>query len=282
MISAILEYQFMRHAMITCLLSGITCGIIGVIIIEKKLIMMSGGIAHTAFGGVGLGYLLGFEPIIGAFIFSVLSSLGIGFVKRRGGARTDVIIGLLWSFGMACGVFFIGLKKGLTPDIGSYLFGNILSVLKTDIYLMIALTILVVFAVTALYSHWKSYLFDQEFATVSGINTTFLEYFLLVLIAMTVVVLIRSVGIILVMALLTAPAATASLFTKKLKSRILVAIFFSLIFSFIGLWLSYSFDIASGASIVFVSAVTYMVILVINTYLKKRREIFRGRKNVGY
>ncbi|OGO87540.1 MAG: hypothetical protein A2Y15_02045 [Clostridiales bacterium GWF2_36_10] len=128
MLADLFAYKFIMYALITSVLSSILCGIIGVIIIEKKLVMMSGGIAHTAFGGVGLGYLLNFTPIIGAFGFAVISSLGIGYIKRKGGTRSDVIIGLLWSFGMACGIFFMGLTKGFPPIISSYLFGNILSV----------------------------------------------------------------------------------------------------------------------------------------------------------
>jgi len=272
MLTKIFEFAYLQHAIIACILSSIVCGIIGVIIIEKKLVMMSGGIAHTAYGGVGLGYLLGIEPIIGAFGFAVASALGIGYVKRKGGSKTDVVIGLLWSFGMACGIFFIGMKKGYAPDIDSYLFGNILSVSKLDIYLMLALSAVIAFIIVSLFSHWKAYLFDEEFATVTGVNTAFLEYLLLILVAMTVVVLIRSVGIILVMALLTAPAATASLFTKKLKNRIVYSIIISLIFTLSGLLISYNFNIQSGATIVFVSVITYFTTYEINSIIEKRKK----------
>lgn len=270
MLIKIFEYTYLQHAFLACLLSSIVCGIIGIIIIEKKLVMMSGGIAHTAYGGVGLGYLLNIEPIIGAFVFAVASALGIGYVKRKGGSKTDVVIGLLWSFGMACGIFFIGMRKGYAPDIDSYLFGNILSVSTLDLYLMLALSVVIAFIIIALFSHWKTYLFDEEFATVTGVNTAFLEYLLLILVAMTVVVLIRSVGIILVMALLTAPAATASLFTKKLKNRIFYAILISLLFTVSGLIISYYCNIQSGATIVFVSVISYFIVYEVHSFLKKR------------
>ena len=272
MLKAITEYQFLQHACIACLLSSIICGIIGVIIIEKKLVMMSGGIAHTAYGGVGLGYLLGFEPIIGALAFSAFSAVGIGYVNRKGKVRSDVVIGLLWSFGMACGIFFIGMMKGYPPDLSSYLFGSILAVTKQDIYLMIALSAVIVFIVAALFSHWKSYLFDEEFASVTGIKTNFLDYLLLVLIAMTVVVLIRVAGIILVIAMLTAPAATAALFTTKLKNRMLLSILIGLFYSFFGLWISYNWDIASGATIVFISVITYFALFAIRAFVNTRRK----------
>ena len=272
MLNAIINYQFMQNAVLASVLASIVCGIIGVIIIEKKLVMMSGGIAHTAYGGVGLGYLLGFEPILGAFTFSVASALGIGYIKRRGGGRSDVIIGLLWSFGMACGIFFIGMMKGYPPNLSSYLFGNILTVLMTDIYLMVILTAVVVFAIVALFAHIKAYLFDEEFATVKGINTALLEYLLLILVAMTVVVLIRVVGIILVMALLTAPAATAALFTSRLKNRIFYSILLGMLFTLSGLCISYKYDIASGATIVFVSVLTYFAVYLIQAAVKKRNK----------
>jgi zinc transport system permease protein len=195
-------------------MASIVCGMIGVVIVEKKLVMMSGGIAHTSYGGVGLGYLLGFEPIIGAFIFSVCAAMGIGYVKRKGGANSDVIIGLFWSLGMALGILFIALMPGYPPDLSSYLFGSILSVTYANLYLMISLTFIVTLVVVCFFNHWKAYLFDEEFAAILGVKTAFLEYLLLILVAMTVVVLIRVVGIILVLALLTAPAATAALLSR--------------------------------------------------------------------
>lgn len=262
MIKAIFEYQFLQNALFASILASIVCGIIGVIIVEKKLVMMSGGIAHTAYGGVGLGYLLGFEPIIGAFLFSFSAALGIGYIKRKGSIQSDVTIGLFWSLGMALGIIFIALMPGYPPDMNSYLFGNILSVTKADLYLMIILTILVVLVVVSLFQHWKAYLFDEEFAMIIGIKTTLLEYLLLVLIAMTIVVLIRVAGIILVLALLTAPAAIAGMFTSKLKMRMIIAIAAGTCFCITGLWLSYVLNIASGASIVILLVFFYFITYV--------------------
>ncbi|HZJ78736.1 MAG TPA: metal ABC transporter permease, partial [Clostridia bacterium] len=250
MIKALFEYHFLQNALLAGILASIVCGIIGVIIVEKKLVMMSGGIAHTSYGGVGLGYLLGFEPIIGAFLFSICAALGIGYIKRKGGVRSDVIIGLFWSLGMALGILFIALMPGYPPDLSSYLFGNILSVTKSDLYLMVCLTLIVTLVIVSLFNNWKAYLFDEEFSSIIGIKTGFLEYLLLILIAMTVVVLIRVVGIILVLALLTAPAATAGMLTFNLKNRMIYSIILGNIFCISGLWISYEMNIASGAVIV--------------------------------
>ncbi|SFS05381.1 metal ABC transporter permease [Anaeromicropila populeti] len=271
MIQAVFKYQFLQNALFASVLASIVCGIIGVIIVEKKLVMMSGGIAHTAYGGVGLGYLLGIEPIIGAFLFSLCAAFGIGVVKRKGGVQSDVVIGLFWSLGMALGIVFIACMKGYPPDMNSYLFGNILSVTKSDLKWMLIMTILVVSVVLVLFQDWKAYLFDEEFASIIGIKTVILEFLLLALIAMSIVVLIRVAGIILVLALLTAPAATAKLFSSQLLKCMIFSIICGIIFCVAGLWISYVVNVASGASIVILAVVFYFVVYGISTIVRKRK-----------
>ncbi len=270
MIKALFEYQFLQNALFSGVLASVVCGIIGVIVIEKKLVMMSGGIAHTAYGGVGLGYLLGFEPIIGAFIFSIGAALGIGYVKRKGGTGSDVIIGLFWSLGMALGILFIALMPGYPPDLSSYLFGSILSVTKTDLYLIISLTFIVTLVIVALFNDWKAYLFDEEFASIIGVKTAVLEYLLLILIAMTVVVLIRVVGIILVLALITAPAATTAILTSSLKKRMILSVLLGSVLCVFGLWISYEMNIASGAAIVILSVLCYFFVYAAHSFRLRR------------
>jgi len=270
MLSGVLEYQFMRNAVAACFLASIVCGLIGVIVVERKLIMMSGGIAHTAYGGVGLGYLCGFEPMIGAVLFSVGAAFGIGSIKRRGGANTDVIIALLWSTGMALGTAFISFMDGYPPDMSSYLFGNILTVTKSDLIMMAVLTVVVCLTILIFFNDWKAFLFDDSFSSILGQKTVLLEYLLLVLVAMTVVVLIRVAGIILVIALLTAPAATASLLSDKFKTRMIIAIALGLFFCFAGLFISYSLGIASGATIIVFSVVCCSAVYLIRSTADKR------------
>ncbi|NLG36904.1 MAG: metal ABC transporter permease [Clostridiales bacterium] len=259
MFDALLRYEFLRNAVWAGLFASLLSGVIGVIIVEKKLVMMSGGIAHTAYGGVGLGYLMGFEPILGAFAFSLAAALGVGWFRRRGGGRPDVVIGLFWSLGMALGILFIALTPGYPPDLTSYLFGGILSVTRTDLMLMAALTIVVIALIAALYNDWKAYLFDDEFARIIGMNTVLLENLLLGIIAATVVVLIRSVGIILSLALMTAPAATAALFSGSLRGRMAWAAVLGAGSCLAGLWISYRMNVASGAAIVIISVAIYIV-----------------------
>lgn len=260
MIMSLFQYQFLQNAVIASVFASVVCGIIGVIIVEKKLIMMSGGIAHTSYGGVGLGYLFGFEPIIGALFISILAALGIGYIKRRGGTRSDVVIGLFWSLGMALGILFIAMTPGYPPDLSSYLFGSILSVTRGDLYFMAIFTVVVVLVITLLFNYWKAYMFDEEFASIIGIKTGFMEYLLFVLIAISVVVLIRVVGIILILALFTAPTAIAGLLTKNLKLRMVLSIIIGALFCFVGLWISYVFNVASGAAIVILSAIGYLLV----------------------
>lgn len=270
MIEAILNYTFLQNAIIASILASIVCGIIGEIIVEKKLVMMSGGIAHTAYGGVGLGYLLGFEPIIGAIIFSILAAIGIGVVKKKNVANSDIIIALFWSLGMALGIIFIGLIPGYPPDINSYLFGNILSVTKSDLLIMLIMTIIVIASTVIFYNHWKVYLFDEEFAKVLGLKTNLFNYVLLILIALTIVVLIRVAGIILVIALLSAPAAISALFSKNLKNRMLLSILIGIVFSFCGIWISYELDVSSGATIIILLTSIYFILNLLFSILNKK------------
>lgn len=269
MFEAIIKYEFLQNAIITAFFASIICGVIGVVTVEKKLIMMSGGIAHTAYGGVGLGFLLGFEPMICASAFSVVSAIIIGTIRRKGKTNSDVIISLLWSLGMALGIAFTGLMNGYPPDMNSYLFGNILSVTKQDLNIIFILTFVIVVTFFTLFNDWKAYLFDPQFSKVLGLKTAFFEYTLLILTAISIVVLIKAVGIILVIALLSVPGATASLITKKLKSRMLMAFILSFLFCFFGLIISYNFSIASGAAIVFVSAAVYFTVFIFKKLTRK-------------
>lgn len=274
MINAFFQYAFMRHAVISVILASVVCGIIGTIVVEKKLVMMSGGIAHTAFGGIGMGYFLGIEPMIGALIFSVLSAFGIAKINRSTNTNSDTLIGMFWSLGMALGIIFIAFTPGYPPDMNSYLFGNILRVSSMDVKIMGALDVIVVAIIVVLFNYFKAYLFDDEFTQVLGINTSFLEYLTYVTIACTIVVLIRVVGIILVIALLTVPPAIAKQFTFNLKSIMIVSSFLGVIFGFTGLAISYYFNIASGASIIIVAVVSYAIISFLKKLINKKRGNF--------
>jgi len=268
----VLQYQFMQNALLAGLLAAIACGIVGVYVVVKKVVFISGGIAHASFGGIGLGYLVGINPVLGAMVFTVASSLGIGLVTRRTRLPEDTAIGILWAMGMALGIIFIGLAPGYAPDLFSYLFGNILTVPFFDLMLMLVLDVVIIMLVALLYKGFLYLSFDEEFSTVSGVPTERLYFILLCLIALTVVVLIRVVGIILVIALLTIPAALARQFTHSLKNMMLLAILAGVIFTFSGLWISYVLNLASGATIILVSGTVLFISFGINKLRHRTRE----------
>lgn len=260
MFRAIAQYQFMQNAVWSCLMVSIVCAFIGVMTVERKMVMLSGGIAHTSYGGVGLGYLCGFEPLLGAMGFSVLAALAIGFVKHRSREKSDVIIAMFWSFGMGLGILFTSMMKGYPPEMTSYLFGNILAVSHSDILMMVVLTCIVVLSVVLFFDDWKTFLFDEEFAGIAGFRTGLMDYILLVLVALTCVVLIRAAGIILVIALLCVPSACSALLSRSLQGRIIISMCFGMVFCFLGLWISFAFNIPSGATIVIVAVACYCIL----------------------
>ncbi len=270
-IEAFLEYRFMQNALVAALLAGILCGLVGVIIVEKRLVMMSGGVAHTAYGGVGLGYLCGFSPLLGAILFSLGAAFGIGALRRKSMAKTDVLISLFWSLGMAAGIVFVALAPGYPPDLNSYLFGNILTVTSADLRLMLGVTALVVLLFFMLYEDLRSYLFDETFAAVSGLPVRILELLILGLIALSVVVLLRVTGIMLAIALLSAPAATAAMLSRRLLPRMLTAAGLSAAFAVAGLVVAFYFEIPSGATIVALAVLTYGAVFAVRA-LRGRRQ----------
>jgi len=259
MIELIQNYQFIRYALIVLILSSIVCGIIGVIIIQKRLTMMAGGIAHSAYGGVGLGYLLGVEPLITATIFAALASVVISFVKEQTHINTDIIISMFWSFGMAMGIIFIGMMPGYPPDMNSYLFGNVLTVTNSDLMLIVSLTIVIVLFFMMFFDDYKAYLLDEEYSMIMGLNHKFLNTFLMLLIALTVVVLIKVVGIMMVIAMLAIPAAIANIYSRNLKNRMIISIISGIIISLTGMVISISMDLPTGAVIIVCGILIYII-----------------------
>lgn len=270
LLSLLLKYHFLQNAVISAILASIVCGIIGSIIIEKRLVMMSGGIAHTAFGGIGLGFFLGIEPMIGALIITIGAAMGIATIKRKTDTNTDIPIGIFWSAGMSLGILFIALTPGYPPDMNTYLFGDILTVSRNNLYIMLILDALVILVVAALFNPLKAYLFDEEFSTVIGVNTTLIEYLLFTVIALTVVVVIHVIGIILIMVLLTAPPAIAKLFTHDLKRLMLYSILLGIFFTLIGLWISYTLNIPSGAAIALFISIVYGGISIVRLIVHRK------------
>ncbi len=256
----LLQYSFVQNALAAAVLASIACGIIGVYVVVKKIVFISGGIAHASFGGIGLGYYLGINPMFGVLPFSILSALVMGTVSKKSKIPEDSAIGILWSLGMALGIIFVSLTPGYAPDLMTYLFGNILTVPRFDIYLMLALDLIIVGVVYLFYKEFLSLCFDEEFTTVQGVPTQKLYLLLLCIIALTIVVLIKVVGIILVIALLTIPATLSRKFTHDLKRMMLISTLFGTVISVAGIGLSYALDAPSGATIILVLSLVYGVV----------------------
>ncbi len=255
----ILQYEFMRNAFIIALLASVACGIVGVYVVVKRIVFISGGIAHAAFGGIGLGYFIGLDPVICVVPFSIVSALSMGILSRRTKIPEDTAIGILWATGMALGIILIALTPGYAPDLFGYLFGNILTVPTSDIILTLALDIVII-AVVALYYHeFEAMSFDEEYATAIGLPAERLYLLLLCLVALTVVALIRVVGVILVIALLTIPTAISRLFSSRMHGMIILSIAIAAAVSISGLLLAYATDLPSGATIVMLSAGVFLL-----------------------
>lgn len=255
----ILQYEFMRNALIAALLVSIACGVIGTYVVIKRIVFISGGIAHAAFGGVGLGFLLGVNPILAAVPFSLLSAVSIGFISRRVRLSEDTAIGILWTVGMALGIIFINLSPGYTPDISSYLFGNILTVPTYELVIMASIDLIIVLTAFTLRREFLAISFDEDYASVIGMPTGALYLVLLCLIALSVVVLIKVVGIVLVLALLTIPPVICRRFTFSIGRLMLLSCIASTAITLLGLGLSYVLDLASGATIVLTLAAVFVV-----------------------
>ena len=272
MLRDILAYEFLRNALGAGILASLLAGLTGLILVEKKMIMMSGGIAHASYGGVGLGDLLGYPPLLGAFGFSITAALASGFIRRRGGTGGELVIGLFWSLGMALGIFFVALIPGYPPNLSGYLFGNILAAGPMDLLLLLGLFLLTGALFAAFWQAWKAYLFDEEFSRIRGLPVVILESLLLILISLAVVALIRIVGIILAQALLLAPAATARLWLKSLRSRIAGSMAVALASTLGGLALSYYLDLPSGALIVLVAVTLFAMSYGLRGLWTRRQE----------
>jgi zinc transport system permease protein len=244
-----LAQPFFQRVLIAGLLASLACGVLGTFIVAKRISSIAGGLAHAAFGGVGLGYLAGFSPMLGAAGFGVLSAVAIGLGARRMGAGLDTWISMVWALGMALGILFVALSPGYAPDLMSYLFGNLLFVSWDYVILIGALDLLIGLAVVWLFQDFRAVSFDEEFSEVVGVPVERLFLVLLVLIALGIVTLIRVVGVILVIALLTLPAAIARHWTDDLRHTMLVATAISVVCTAAGLCLSYALGALPGAGI---------------------------------
>ncbi|MCK5853582.1 MAG: metal ABC transporter permease [Sulfurovaceae bacterium] len=259
-----LSYEFIQNALIAGILVSMASGIIGSLIVVNRMVFLAGGIAHTAYGGIGLAVFFGFPIFLGASIFSVIAALIIAFITFNHRNRMDTFIGLMWAVGMALGVLLIDLTPGYNIDLMSYLFGSILAVSHEDLYYMGGLLFIIIFIMTFWYRDILAVSYDSQYASLRGINVKFFYTLILVLSALTVVVAIKVVGLILVIALLTIPVYIAEKLSSTLSIMMILSGMFSSIFTLLGLYVSYTYNIASGASIILISALSLFLFLIVN------------------
>lgn len=268
-LSSLIGYQFFNNALLAAVLASIACGIIGSYIVIKRMVFISGGITHASFGGIGIAYFLGLNPVLGAAVFSVLAALGIEWTAIKSNVREDSAIGILWSFGMAIGIIFIFMTPGYAPNLMSYLFGSILTVSTTDLWLIGVLALLLIFVFSAFYHVILFVAYDEEYARSHKAPVNLIKYLMISLVAITIVLNIRLVGIILVISFLTIPQSTANIFTKRFNYIIILSIIFGIIGSIGGLILSYYYNIPSGATIIFAFVVIFILSKLIKMSLVK-------------
>ncbi len=278
-----LQFVFMRNALVAGVLVSIACGIVGTFVVIKRIVFISGGIAHAAYGGIGLGYYVkyallpllaaggaaaqdhrpGSWPLVGAILFSLLAAVIMGLIQRRTRQRADTVIGVLWAIGMAVGIVFVDLSQGYKVDLMSYLFGSILAVERAELVIILVLDVVIVALTALFYKELLAISFDETFASVENVPVDAIYIVLLCLIALTVVMMMRVVGLIMVIAMLTMPAAIAGRFVRDMKQMMISSIVLGMLFTVIGLWLSYAWNLTSGASIILVAGVAYLISLAL-------------------
>jgi zinc transport system permease protein len=259
-----LSYEFMQNAILAGLLVSFASGIIGSLIVVNRMVFLAGGIAHTAYGGIGLAIYFGLPIFLGASLFSVAAAILMAFITLNQKDKIDVFIGLIWAVGMALGIILVDLTPGYNVDLMSYLFGSILAVSNEDLLYMTILLVFIVLILLRFYREILAISYDSEYATLRGINVKFFYTLILILSALSIVIAIKVVGLILVIALLTIPIYIAEKLTNSLATMMFVSGVLASIFTLGGLWLSYTYDITSGASIILVGAVSLIVFLIVN------------------
>jgi len=285
-----LQFSFMRHALAAGVLVSVACGIVGTFVVIKRIVFISGGIAHAAYGGIGLGYYVKYSllpampagnsaaqdqrpgtwPLLGAVMFSLMAAVVMGLIQRRTRQRADTIIGVLWAIGMAVGIVFVDLTAGYKADLMSYLFGSILAVERGELFVILGLDVVIVLLVTLFYKELLAISFDETFATVENVPVDAIYIVLLCMVALTVVMMMRIVGLIMVIAMLTMPAAIAGRFVKDMKRMMVGSILLGMLFTVVGLGLSYVWNLTSGASIILVSVAAYLVSLAMPLLWRRR------------
>jgi zinc transport system permease protein len=270
-----LQFEFMRNALMAGLLTSVACGVIGTFVVVNRIVFLSGGIAHAAYGGIGLAFFFGLPFVVGTLGFALMVAMVMAVVTLKARHRSDTIIGVLWAIGMALGVILLDLSPGYNVDLMSFLFGSILAVPTADLWLMLVLNILILLTVGYFYNDFLALSYDEDFAKLRGVRVKLLYFVLLAMVALSVVMIIRIVGLILVIALLTIPPYIAEKHSGSLRAMMFISFLLSCLFTMVGLWVSYVFNLTSGATIIMVAGVCFFISLFFEL-LGSRRPFSKG------
>ncbi len=270
-IQEIFNYRFLGHAALAAVLSGIACGIVGSYIVSRRLVFMSGGITHASFGGIGIAYYLGINPLIGALIFAIGSAFGIELFSRRGKISEDAATGILWSVGMSVGVIFVFLTPGYAPNLMSFLFGNILLVDAGNLLWLCILDAVLILLFGLCYRAIVYTAFDREFAATQRLPVGVIGYAMMTVVAATIVLNIKTMGIVLLMSLLTMPVVIAGTLTRDYRRMTLWACGIGSAATLGGLYVSYVSNVPSGAAAIAVLAVVYGLARVVQACRRSRQ-----------
>lgn len=268
-----LSMTFFQNALLAGVLASVACGVIGSLVVVNRQVFMAGGVAHAAYGGVGLAFYLSLPVLPCAVVFTALAAMVTAHFTFDRRERTDSFVGVLWASGMAFGVILINLTPGYNVDLMSYLFGSILAVPRSDLWIMLGLDLFIFGLIFFRYHDFLSLSFDMEFARASGIPVKRLYVLMLVMVAVAVVMVIQVVGLVLIIALLTIPSMLAETKARSLAHMMFAATMYCLLFCFLGLAVAYRFDLASGASIIAVAAATYFAVRFVQMWKKGKPDL---------
>ena len=268
--SDLIQYGYLSNALAACVLSGITCGVIGTYVGCRRMVFLAGGITHASFGGLGIAFWMGANPIAGAMIFAVLSALGIEWAGSRGRIREDSAIGIIWSVGMAVGALFMSLRPGYTSgDLSAYLFGSIVTVTDSDVAALAALTAVIIAGALLWLRPVMYTAFDRDFARSRGIPTRVISYLMAALVAVTIVLSIRIMGIVLLISLVTMPVVIVNSLSRSYRTIAFAAPLVAVAGNVAGLVVSYNFEVPPGAAIIFTLTLTLIMVKLLSLRQKR-------------
>lgn len=271
-----LHYDFMQNALAAGLMAGFICGIMGTLVVVNRIVFLSGGIAHAAYGGIGLAFFFGWPYLFGTIGFSLAAAMTMAAITMKAKHRSDTIVGVIWATGMALGIILLDLTPGYNEDLMGYLFGGILAVSTSDLWVMLILGGSIAFFVVFYYQDLLAMSYDEEFAQIRGVPVRRLYFMLIGMLALTIVMVIQIVGLILVIALLTIPPFIVERYAKSLFQMMAGSCVLGAFFSVCGLWLSYQYNLSPGASIIMVGGIIFFL-----TIFVERIYFFYRPRNIG-